>query len=58
MQPLRRHRACLSELVVWLDTDHLTVFASPESAQYESLSATIRESPEDFGTTIVSSATG
>jgi len=39
--------------VIVLDTDHLTAFAFPESAEYESLSAKIRKSPEEFGTTIV-----
>jgi tRNA(fMet)-specific endonuclease VapC len=39
--------------VIVLDTDHLTAFAFPESAPYESLSAKIRKSPEEFGTAIV-----
>jgi tRNA(fMet)-specific endonuclease VapC len=39
--------------VIVLDTDHLTAFAFPESAHYQSLSAKIRTSAEVFGTTIV-----
>jgi tRNA(fMet)-specific endonuclease VapC len=39
--------------VIVLDTDHLTVYAFPESERYQSLSARIRNSPEEFGTTIV-----
>jgi tRNA(fMet)-specific endonuclease VapC len=39
--------------VIVLDTDHLTVYAFPESEKYQALSARIRQSHEEFGTTIV-----
>jgi tRNA(fMet)-specific endonuclease VapC len=39
--------------VIVLDTDHLTVYAFPESSRYQSLSTRIRNSPEEFATTIV-----
>ena len=39
--------------MILLDTDHLSVHAFPESERYESLSAKIRLSTREFGTTIV-----
>lgn len=39
--------------MIVLDTDHLSVHAFPESAQYAALSARIIASPEEFSTTIV-----
>jgi hypothetical protein len=39
--------------VIVLDTDHLTAYAFPENSRYQSLSARIRNSPEEFATTIV-----
>ena len=39
--------------MIALDTDHLTIYAFPDSQGYHSLSTRIRNSPEEFGTTIV-----
>lgn len=39
--------------MILLDSDHLTVLAFSESSKYGSLSAKIRRSEEEFGTTIV-----
>jgi tRNA(fMet)-specific endonuclease VapC len=39
--------------MILLDSDHLTVHAFAEGAAYESLSARIRDSTDEFGTTIV-----
>jgi tRNA(fMet)-specific endonuclease VapC len=39
--------------VIVLDTDHLTVYAFPESKGHQALSERIRNSTEEFGTTIV-----
>ena len=39
--------------MIVLDTDHLTVYAFPESDRHQLLSARIRSSDEEFGTTIV-----
>jgi tRNA(fMet)-specific endonuclease VapC len=40
--------------VIVLDTDHLTVYAFPENGRYQALAARIRNSPDEFATTIVS----
>jgi tRNA(fMet)-specific endonuclease VapC len=39
--------------VIVLDTDHLSVFAFPESSGHQTLSNRIRNSVDQFGTTIV-----
>ncbi len=39
--------------MILLDTDHLSVHAFPDSRVYGVLSAKIRKTPDDFGTTIV-----